>query len=65
MKRDETDAMTIFYNNPNHREFFLKLYTVKDIEKTTKYVPIFVMLPSILGPIFCGEEKLHGSCTEL
>ena len=30
---------------------------MQDIEKTTKSVPIVVMLPSILGPIFCGEEK--------
>ena len=36
---------------------FFKLDTVQDIEKTTTYVPIVVMIPSILGPIFCGEEK--------
>ena len=33
------------------------LETVQDIEKTTTSMPIVVMLPSILGPIFCGEEK--------
>ena len=35
-----------------------KLDTVQDMEKTTISVPIVVMLPSILGPIFCGEEKM-------
>ena len=30
---------------------------MQDIEKTTTSVPIVVMLPSILGPIFCDEEK--------
>ena len=30
---------------------------MQGIEKTTTSVPIFVILPSILGPIFCGEEK--------
>ena len=29
---------------------------MKDIEKTTISVPIVIMLPSILGPNFCGEE---------
>ena len=52
-----TDAMSIFYYNPNNREEFLKLYFVQDTEKTTTSVPFVVMLPSILGPIFCGEEK--------
>ena len=57
--------MSIFYDNPNNREICFKLDTVQDIDKTTVSVPIVVILPSILGPIFCGEEKLHGSCTEL
>ena len=26
--------------------------------KKTAYVPIIVMLPKILGPIFCDEEKM-------
>ena len=49
--------MSVFYDNHNHREKFLKLDTVKGIEKTKTSVPIVVMLPSILSPIFCGEEK--------
>ena len=65
VKGDGTDAMSILYDNTNNREMFLKLDTVQDIEKTTTYVPIVVMLPSIIGPIFCGEGKLNGSCTEL
>ena len=57
VKGYETDLMSIFYNNPNNREKFFKLDFVQDIEKTTTSVPIVVMLPSILGPIFCGEGK--------
>ena len=49
--------MSIFYDNPNHREKFFILDTVQDIEKTTTSVPIVVILPSTLGPIFCGEGK--------
>ena len=30
---------------------------MQNIEKTTTYLPIVVILPSILGPILCGEEK--------
>ena len=63
VKGDGTDAMSIFYNNTNHREKFLKLDAVQDIEKTTTAVSIVVMLPSVLGPTLCGEEKRHGSCT--
>ena len=55
--------MTMFYDNHNNREEFFKLDTVQYIEKTTTPVPIIVMIPSILGPIFCDKEKLHGSCT--
>ena len=57
VKGDGIDAMSIFYENPNHREKFFKLDTVQGIEKTTTSVPIVVMLPLILGPIFCGEDK--------
>ena len=46
------DTMSIFYNNPNHKEKLLKLDTMQDIEKTTTHVRIFMMLPSIFGPIF-------------
>ena len=42
-----------------------KLETGQDEDKTTTYVPIVAMLPEILGPIFCDEEKRHGICTEL
>ena len=49
--------MSIFYDNPYHRGKVLKPDTVQDIEKTTTSVPIVVMLPSIFGPIFCGEEN--------
>ena len=49
--------MSRFYNNPNHREKFLELDTLQDIEKTTPSVPIVVMIPSIFDPIFCGEKK--------
>ena len=52
-----TDKMSRFYNNPNHREKFLELDTLQDIEKTTPSVPIVVMIPSIFDPIFCGEKK--------
>ena len=65
VKGDGTDAMSIFYNIPNNRDFVFKHDTVQDIETTITSVPIFVMLPSILGPIFCGEAKIHGSFTEL
>ena len=51
------ELMSIFYAYNNHREIVFKPDTVKDEEKTKTYVPIFVMLPAILGPIFCGEEK--------
>ena len=54
---DGTDAISIFYDNPNNRGEFLKLDTEQDIEKTTTSVPIVVILPSIFAPIFCGEEK--------
>ena len=64
MKGYGTELMSIFYNNPNHRDF-LKLDTVKDEVKTTTYVPTVVMLPEILGPIFYDGKKRHGSCTEL
>ena len=30
---------------------------MQDIEKTTTSVPIVVVLPSILGPILCGEGE--------
>ena len=37
---------------------------MKDKDKTTTYVPIVFMLPTILGPILCDEGKtsslLHG-----
>ena len=65
VKGDGTYLMSISYANPNHREKVIKLYTVQDEGKTTKYVPIVVMMPSILDPIFCNEEKCHGSCTKL
>ena len=54
VKGDETDTMSIFYDNPNNREKVFKLDTVQDINKTTTSVPIVVILPSILGPILCG-----------
>ena len=57
VKGDGTDARSIFYDDPNNRVKFFKLDTVQDIEKTTISVQIVVMLPSILGPIFCGEEN--------
>ena len=57
VKGDGTDAMSILYNIPNHRETFLKLDTVQDIEKKTTYVTVVVILPLILGPIFCDEEE--------
>ena len=57
MKGDGTDLMSIIYANPNHREKFFKLDTVQDEVKTTTYVPIVVMLPSILGLTFCDQEK--------
>ena len=47
VKGDGTDLMSIFYANSNHRG--------KCFKQTTTYVPIFFMLPSILGPIFCDE----------
>ena len=34
---------------------FFKIETGQDEEKTTTSVPIFVILPSILGPILWGE----------
>ena len=49
--------ISIFYDDTNHREKFLKLDNVQDEGKTTTYVPIVVMLPEILGLIFCREEK--------
>ena len=59
-----TDAMSIFYDNPNHLESFLNL-TIFRTEGEKTSVPIVVMLPSILGPIFYGEGKWHGSCKKL
>ena len=32
-----------------------KLENMQDEEKLTAYVPIVVMLPAIIGPIFCYE----------
>ena len=54
--RDGTYTMSMFYNNPNQRESFFNWHCAGHI-KTTTNVPIVVMLPSILGPIFGGEEK--------
>ena len=53
-----TDTMYIFYDNPNHRGKFFKLDTVQDMENTITSVPIVVMLPSIIVPVFCGERGL-------
>ena len=57
VKRYGTDAMSIFYDNPNNNEKFFQFDFVQDIGKTTTYVPIVVMLPAILGPIFFDEGK--------
>ena len=65
LKGDRTDAMSILYDNPNHREIVFKIDTVQEIGKTTTSVTIVAMLPSIFGPIFYGEEKRHVSCTYL
>ena len=35
-----------------------KLDTVQDMKTITTHVLIGGMLPSILGPIFCGEERV-------
>ena len=62
---DGKDLMSIFYDNPNHREKFSKIDTVQDEVITMTYVPIVFMLPAFLSPIFCDEETLHGSCIDL
>ena len=52
------DVHIIPQSKPYEKVF--KLDTVQDKEKTTIYVPIVVMLPAILGPIFCDEENVMG-----
>ena len=51
--------MYILNNNPKHREKFLQLDTVQDIVTKTS-VPIVVMLPSILGPIYVVRKNFMG-----
>ena len=51
-------SISIFYVDPNHRENILKPGTMQNEGKTTRYVPIFFMLPAILGPTFFYEEKM-------
>ena len=41
VKGDGTDAMSIFYDNPNHSETFLKLDTVQDMEKQQHMCQLF------------------------
>ena len=55
VKEDGTGLMLIFYANQKHREDFFKLDTVQDKDKTTTSMPIVVILPADLGPIFCDE----------
>ena len=64
IKEDGKDLIFIFYANPNHKEKFFKLVIGQDKKKTTTSVPIVVMLHTILGPMFCNEEKRRGSCAE-
>ena len=59
VKGDGTDTMYILNNNPKHREKFLQLDTVQDIVTKTS-VPIVVMLPSILGPIYVVRKIFMG-----
>ena len=50
--------MSIFYADPKHRRGLFKIETSKGEYKTTTSVIIFVALPTILGPISCGELKM-------
>ena len=61
---DGTYLMSIFYADPNHREKFLNLTLCRTRKKQQHTCQFVFMLTAILGPIFCDEEKRHGSCTE-
>ena len=59
---DVTYLISIFYADPNYREKVFKMDILQEEEKTTTYIPIFVMMPAILGPIFVMRKNWAKDC---
>ena len=54
---DESDTMSIFYNDMKNRDKFFKMDDVPADDRMVANIPPVIMLPTLLGPVFADDTK--------
>ena len=57
IKDDESDTMSIFYNERKKRNTYFKLDNVPAEDRMVTNIPQVIMLPTLLGPVFADDTK--------